>query len=537
MTAETIDVPAPPAVPGPVDAVPAPAGAPAGPLWRRTWWRAALVPLTVCAPIVALAPTADHRFNIYWHGGMFRDDPLGIVTHTLRTLPGYLGMGNFRPLGRMVEKALDLAAYTLGDLVGLPANVAFRLVSFVSAIVLTVVAVLFAESMVARGRLFRRPPSRLAAAVPFAVGAGFVAAGTASPVILFGGLYLLSAALVLGVAAAACRVGPDRPRQDSRRGWWRALLLIVAGATLACVNEIAYLALPFATAAVLLRGRFVLGLPVRRLLTGAPARVLGLLWLGFLPVFGTVRAVIYRHCSDGECYRNSDIVLGPDVVLAEPARLAAWFPPVMWQVATAGTGRWLAGLLPVAALAVLGLLAWRALRDLRHLAPVSRGPALALAGAALCLLVLGATMAAINGEVQSIVTDGAWGQGWRDTAVTAPAGALLLAAVVHAVSARRAVVAGLVVVLAAAGVASTAANNRFADRLGSRAPAVLANRIAQEMAGFDRSAAGNLRRCALRAEFRTMYADVAFSLRRFDESLDLAARQTAGVPFCAGGGR
>ena len=32
-----------------------------------------------------------------------------------------------------------------------------------------------------------------------------------------------------------------------------------AGAALACFNEIAYLALPFATAAVLLRGSVVLG--------------------------------------------------------------------------------------------------------------------------------------------------------------------------------------------------------------------------------------------------------------------------------------
>src|SRR3712207_7800514 len=71
--------------------------------------------------------------------------------------------------------------------------------------------------------MLRRPPrsplfpytalfrSRLAAAVPFAVGGGFVAAGSASPVVLFGGLYLLSAALVLAVAAAACRIDPERP--------------------------------------------------------------------------------------------------------------------------------------------------------------------------------------------------------------------------------------------------------------------------------------------------------------------------------------
>ncbi len=534
MTAETIDVPAQPAVQRPAGAAPGPAEEPTGPLWRRTWWRAVLVPLTVCAPIVALAPTADHRFNIYWHGGMFRDNPLGIVTHTLRSLPGYLGMGNFRPLGRMVEKSLDLFAYTLGDLFGLPANVAFRLVSFLSAIVLTVVAVLLAESVVARGRLFRRAPSRLAAAVPFAVGGGFVAAGSASPVVLFGGLYLLSAALVLGVGAAACRVDPDR----ARLGWWRALLLVAGGATLACVNEIAYLALPFATAAVLLRGRIVLGLSLRRVLTNVPARMLGLLWLGFLPVFGTVRAIIYGYCADGECYRGSDIVLGPAVLAAEPVRLVAWLPPLMWGVATEGSGKpWPAGLLAVAAATVLGVLAWRAIRDLPRLSMVDRRQALGLAGAALALLVLGATVGALNGDVQSYVADGRWGQGWRDTAVTAAAGALLLTALVHAVSARKAVTAGLVVVLAASAVVSTTANKRFADRLGSRDPAILANRVAQEMAEFERGSTGDFRRCALRTEFRIMYADSAFSLRRFDQSLDVASRQLAGVPFCAEAGR
>ena len=177
-----------------------------------------LVPLTVLAPIVAVAPTADHRFNLYWHGGMFRDDPLEIVSHTLRSMPGYLGRGNFRPLGRMLEKSLDLFAYSLSDLLGLPVNVSFRLVSFLSAIVLCVVAVLLAECVVSRGRLFRDAPSTLAASTPFAVGAGFIAAGTTSPVILFGGLYLLSAALVLGVAAAAA--GSARTAPASAGGGW-----------------------------------------------------------------------------------------------------------------------------------------------------------------------------------------------------------------------------------------------------------------------------------------------------------------------------
>jgi len=94
-----------------------------GGVWRRAVLRAVLVPLVVLAPIVALAPTADHRFNIYWHGGLFRDHPLRIVPDTVDSLPGYLRAGNFRLFGRMLEKLLDLAAYVLADVFGIPANV------------------------------------------------------------------------------------------------------------------------------------------------------------------------------------------------------------------------------------------------------------------------------------------------------------------------------------------------------------------------------------------------------------------------------
>jgi hypothetical protein len=530
VTAETLNVPAQPTADRQVDAQPALAAPPVGSLWRRTWWRVVLVPLTVLAPLVALAPTRDHRFNIYWHGAMFRDNPLEIVPHTIRSLPGYLGVGNFRPLGRMLEKALDLAAYALTDVLGLPINVTFRLVSFLSAIVLCAVAVLFAESLVSRGRLFRQAPSRLAATVPFAVGAGFVAAGPASPVILFGGLYLLSGALVLGVAAAACRVGADR----TRLGWWRIALLLPAGAALACFNEIAYLALPFATAAVLLRGTLVLGLGRRRVLTNLPARVLGALWLGFLPVFIAVRAIIYGYCADGDCYNNSDINLGPDVLTAGPVRMIAWFPPLMWRTAASDGGwSWLSGVIPVLALVVLAVLARLAVRDLSRLSTVDRRQAAGLAAAAFTLLVLGATLAALNGQVQSIVAAGHWGQGWRDTSVTAAAGALLLVALGHLLSARRTVAVALVLVFALAAVGSAAANKRYADRISVTGPDLLANRLALEMADFDRSSAGDVRRCRLRDEFRVRAVGSVYSLAHFDESFELAAREIAGTPFCS----
>ncbi|MCO8271941.1 hypothetical protein M1L60_15205 [Actinoplanes sp. TRM 88003] len=525
MSAPTVDAPAAPragmrfVVEGP----------PVGALWRRALTRAVLVPLPVLAPLVALAPSRDHRFNLYWHGGLFRDDPLRIVPHTVDSLPGYLRLGNFRLFGRMLEKALDTAAYALSEVLGLPVNVGLRLVSFLSAVVLCVVAVLLAESVVARGRLFRRAPSTVAAVVPFAVAAGFVAAGGSSPIVLFGGLYLASAALVLGVTAALCRVDPAKPLR-----WWWVPLLLVGGAALAAFNEIAYLALPLATVAVLARGRLVLELPFGRLFTTAPARAVGLLWVGFLPVFLAVRVVIQRYCSAGNCYKGSDVRFGPETLEAFPVRAIAWLPPLAWDAA-APRGSWLGGLVLLGALGAIGWPAWRAIRDLPRLSQVGRRGALALALTAGTLVLLGAGMGSLNADVQQLVSSGRWGYGWRDSAVTTTAGALLLVALIHFVRKRvAAVLVAAVVIFAMAATVSAAANKRQRDIAMTNPAARLADRIAVEMADFDPTPAGATRRCALRADFVRLHPDSPFSLRRFDESLEIASRQRADVAFCPG---
>ncbi|MBU2662149.1 hypothetical protein KOI35_01380 [Actinoplanes bogorensis] len=505
-------------------------GPPVGALWRRALARAVLVPLPVLAPLVALAPTRDHRFNLYWHGGMFRDDPWRIVPHTVDSLPGYLRLGNFRLFGRMLEKALDTAAYALSEVLGLPVNVGFRLVSFLSALALCVTAVLLAESVIARGKVFRRPPSTMAAVVPFAVAAGFVAAGGSSPIVLFGGLYLGSAALVLGVTAALCRIDPDRPF----RLWWAPLLLL-GGASLAAFNEIACLALPLATVAVLARGWLVLGLRPGRLVTAAPARAIALLWLGFLPVFLAVRVVIQRYCSAGDCYRGSDVRFTADTVEAFPVRAISWLPPLMWRAATAGGSArpWLGGVVLIVAVIALGLLAWHAIRDLPRLSRVGRRGALAVVLTAGTLVVLGAAMGSLNVDVQQLVTGGRWGSGWRDSAVTTTAGALVLAGGLHLVR-RKGLVLSAVVLFAVAASVSAAANKRQRDTAMATPAARLADRVAVEMADFDPGPGGAARRCALRAEFLKLYADSPFSVRRFDESLETAAQQRAGVAFCPG---
>jgi hypothetical protein len=519
-------------------------------LWRSAARRAALVPLVVLAPLVALAPTADHRYNVYWHGGEIRSDPFELIRYSWVTIPLYFDNGNFRPLGRMVEGFMDLAAFLLMDFAGLPANVALRVVSFVAAMVLTGVAVIFAESVVHRGRLFASAPSRLSAAVPFAVGAGFVAAGGTSTTILFGGLYWLSAALILAVAAVLCRAVTAESRRVGRT---RGALALLAGAALAMFNEMAYLALPLAVVAVLVRGRFVLGLDRRQLLASAGTKLTGLLWLGFLPVFVPVRVMIFLHCADNACYRGSDLSLDGQALVALPNRMLSWLPPLMWQTATrSADGGWVVGALPLVAAVILGFLAWRAWKDLDGLSPVDRGQAFAVAIAGFAVLLFGSCLAALNAEVQSRVADGRWGEGWRDSAVTGVGGPLLVLGLLAAACAGRRQrwgVGTVVVLLAVTATISTAANKAWqTDTVGNKS-SILNNAVAHEIADFDRSAAGDARRCGLREQFVVLYQNGISNSKdlyeypgqrspvgRFDATVDTATKQLYGVRFCRGGG-
>jgi hypothetical protein len=504
-------------------------------LWRRSIVRALLVPIVVLAPIVSLAPTADHRFNIYLNGGLYRSNPLWIVWDNFASVNHYLELGNFRPLGRCLEAALDLLTFLLTDLLGLPANVSLRIVSFAAASVLSLAVLLLAETFLARGRVFASRPSVFSAAIPFAVAMGLVAAGFTSTAVLFGALYMLSAALVLLITAAVLWASP-RSAKSIGVGWKMACLALV-GAALASFNEIGYFALPLATIAVLLRGRYVLGQRWSEVRAGSGVRIVGWMWAGFLPVFLVTRAIIWGHCHKGGCYAGSDIVLSPDILIALPNRLVSWLPPLMWHAAGSEGGHAvLFGLLPLVAAVVLGCFAWGAIKDLRALAAVDRVRSFALAGLAAALLVLGSLLASLSGQVQDIATSGEWGIGWRDSAVTPFAGGLLIIAIVGGLVAtqrrRRRIFAAMVAILALAAVVSTAQNARFRDAVSGQQDLIISNHVALEIADFDKSPAGNDRRCELRREFFMLSQLGPMARQRFDQGLNAASMELAGVPFC-----
>ncbi|PWK50343.1 hypothetical protein [Actinoplanes xinjiangensis] len=517
MTAQTVTIPAARAPESPEP--------PANPrLWGHIARRCVLVPAIVLTPLLAVAPSRDHRFNVYWHGGMFRDDPAAIVSHTIASGDAYLRLGNFRPLGRMLEKSLDLVAFTGMQQLGLPATVMLRAVSILAAIALTLAVVVFAESVLNRGRLIGGTPSAVALLLPYAVGAGLVAAGQDSTTILFGGLYFSTAAVVLLVAAAACRL--DRLR------WWNGVLAVTAGAALAIFNEPAYFAVPLAGAAVLIRGRFVLGAGQRQLLVSPGVRFAGLLWVGFLPVFAAVRWIIRGFCADGGCYQGSDLVLDGRSILLLPVRMTAWLPPLQWRAATdAGTGDWLRGVVPVVAFLLLAALALRTRKVLGGAARPANRALTGIAALAVVVIACGALLATLSVAVRAAMSGAQlWEQGWRDSALTVPGG-MLLAVSLLLLAGRRAAV-GVLAALVLCGAVSATANRAYADATATLKTAQLDNRIAAAMGGFERSKAGNTRRCALLDEALQTNGHKPFLQRRYTESLDVAARTMAGVPFC-----
>ena len=479
--------------------------------------------MVVTAPLLSLVAGSDHRYNVYWHGSIVQDRPWRLVTANLRTIPMYLDFGNFRPLGRMVEWAIDTVAYLFGEVTHLPVQVGLRLTSALAAAVLTAAAVLLAEAVTGRGRMFAGPPARTIALLPFAVGGSLTAAGWLSVTVLFGGLYFTTTALVLAVAAWLCR-GPRL-----------AIPLVLAGAALAAFNEMAALAPPLATVAVLARAR-VLGERPR-------LRPVLLLWLGFLPVFVPVRLLIFAACRDGDCYQNSDLALGPGVLSALPNRLTAWLPPLQWGDALRGAGPVSRVVLALALLAC-ALLAARLIAELPGLPGLDRRQAAGLAASGAALLLLGALLGAANAQGQANVALGRWGFGWRDSGLTAAGAALVLAGLL-ALAARavwcRAALAALVLTTAG----TTAVNQAFTARADRRPYAVVSAGIAAEVAQFDPSAAGQERRCALLDRFDALFRKTPYSrfasgelpgthstTERMAATASMATEQLYGRPFC-----
>jgi hypothetical protein len=528
--------------PGPIEPVPAPLAPPHddadGPGWRGRWGRAIALPLLVMLPLVGAVPLSDSRYNAYRFGGAYAQRPWELLTDPITSIPRYLDYGNFRPLGRLLERGLDALAYAVSTALTMPLPTPLRLTHLAAVAVLVVALLVLAETVTSPTPLRATRPSAATALLPLTLAATLVAAGRTSSVIVFTDLYALSATLVFGVAAVTARHALLVDRAVRR--WW-LLGAVLVGAALAIVNEVAYLAVPLAWVAAVLRGRLTLRRTWRELVGSAATKLLVAGTVGFAVVFLPVRIMLAVRCADGSCYDGSDVSLGWELLPTLGHRLVSWVPAVGWYAATReAPAQWYLPPDPITWL-VLGaivVVALRLLRDAASLRLLTGRQTLALAGLGATILLLVASLVALSADVQGQVMDGwAIGSGWRDTLMVGAGGSLLLTAGLLApqLSRRprtRALVLGLLVLLA---IGAALANQGQARGLAGRADAALHQDIAVAVTTFRPDAAGDAYRCELFARFVDSIPDQAHNHRRLDAALNATTQARYGQDFCSTG--
>src|SRR5690606_31000454 len=96
------------------------------PVRRLAVHRAALVPaavaVAVALPLVSLTLRGDERHKIYLFGTRHVDDLIGVLTYPFSTVGMFLELGNYRPLGRLVEIAAYQLVYEVSGATATPAH-------------------------------------------------------------------------------------------------------------------------------------------------------------------------------------------------------------------------------------------------------------------------------------------------------------------------------------------------------------------------------------------------------------------------------
>jgi hypothetical protein len=505
---------------------------------RGRWTRTVGLPLLVMLPLIGAVPLSDSRYNAYRFGGAYAQRPWELLTDPITSIPRYLDYGNFRPLGRLLERGLDALAYAVSAALTMPLSTPLRLIHLAAVAVLVVVLVVLAETVTSptprrTGRL-----SAVGALVPVAFATTLVASGRTSSVIVFTDLYALSAALILAIAAIAVRHALLMRPDVSRRQMLGAILV---GAALPIVNEVAYLAVPLAWVAVVLRGRLTLGRSWSELLHSGAAKLLLAGSVAFTVVFVPLRVMLAIRCADGSCYDGSDVSVGWELFPTLGHRLVSWVPSVGWFPATRDApAGWYLPTDPMTwvLLGAILALAWRLLRDLPAYRQLTGRQALALAGLGAAVLLLVATLVALSADVQGQVVDGwAIGSGWRDTLIVGAGASLLVAAALLAPPAarrprRRAIALTLLVLLA---LGTALANQGQARGLAARPDAALHTEIAVAVTNFLPTEEADARRCELFARFVDSIPDQAHNHRRLHEALNATTQARFGQDFCSTG--
>lgn len=542
---------------------------PVAPTSRR-FLRVATPAMLVIAPLVGLALHSDQSIAIYQFASDYGTNPLRIAAANLAEIGEFILKGNFRPLGRFIFYLEEAARFDLAAALGVPPHVvqgAIRvamvgILAWVAACVVRALARSATEhagSSLPDGR--RNSVDRLVDLFPLVFASVLIVTGPLHPLSFFPFFLITLAVALLLVPLYVASDSAMEPGKLAPRLALPALIGLLAAMTF----ELMYLLPVTCIALIVLRGRLA-GLTMREIpSTGAFHRWMALC-LGFVAVFIPSRIAIAMACAVSDCYGNTNPVPSGFSVGQWLGRFLSGIPVEGWVSTSPGnidpgalgqawsgvsTNVWL--VLASVAMAAAGVRAGARLVEDPGQEP-SRRAYLRLGTG---LVVLGTVLALVPALLVSLSeglqgwNDRGWGlHDWRDTLLVQVGWAFILygaLVVLWSLAAHRRreggsrsrwlkplLVAGLALCLSAPPVLALGANARYAESRRDRPLTNIVNLISAASVDFDKTAAGEARRCALLADYGELVCDSCWhSGPRLTEQLNNLSWSRHGAPFCA----
>jgi hypothetical protein len=508
----------------------------------ETALHAGLLGLIVGTPLIGHPPIDDDRFDIFRWGAYYAEHPLEIVPDQLSQISYHLTThGNFRPVGRIFERAQDTIVWIVSTNLGIPMHIVLRGFFAASTAMFAVAVVLLVGSFTRTGSPNPTGVSAATALVPVSSAALLIASGYDAPIVNFADLYLQTMALVLLICAYFAR-GPIIAGATSQMRASRHVVWFSVGLLTASFNELALMALPMVVAVFGTRVTLIDRLRPREALGTERGQLLVSFVAGFSVVFVPIRYLVLQRCASAPCYAPSTLAVTPDSPRVALGRATTWFPTQAWSTATADAeAGWAIPTVPTLALIVLACwITARCFRAALCATPASRRDHAGLAVLGLIMITLGAMLGGstaflLAGQIEAQ-------EGWRDTIITTIGGSLLLATFTAAALRRRSrrgrqsIVAMLLAVwtitLAVTLLANTAWTVAMRTSEGHR-PYVW---MSLALTDPDPSPTENSIRCeildpVLRG-FDVDDPDQAYAFGRLEDALDTAAQALIGKDFC-----
>jgi len=401
--------------------------------------------LAVIAPLSMLSVRADERYKYFVHGPDWVANPAGIPVYVFSEIDNYIAQGNFRPLGRIIEHTNFLLVELVMQVLSVPLPVALGMQRAVSALLLAA-ALAFLVGAVIRVSGSASQHVAVPRVLVLTVFAGvLVAYGTGSALNTFSGMYLQSAAIVVACIALVLRDSLWRPRRVRTIEW---VSYGAAGALLASINEIGYLAVPAIAAVVVLQILARIPAPFAAVIRLPGVGLSAVAAVGFLVVFIPVRLAIQAACdaADGGCYRASAISLDAWSLRFWATRATAGLPVRAWgNTSDPGVDLWWIAAGGAVLAVAIAVVLWRSRALAEHSSTVpcdstgaasSEGPVVrrawmldrdvtfAAIGAA--LVVSAALLSSLSEELQASQS----GEGWREAPVAMAGWAILVTAII-----------------------------------------------------------------------------------------------------------